>query len=360
MNNKFLILLSLFTFFLMPAFSQNNPDSTQKARPVKASENFSLFDSDELLGVTLKFDLTGFMRKTKVEDSFDGEMNIYSGPNDSISRKIVVKHRGFFRYENCSFPPVEINLKKPLYAYGDSGRIKKLKLVNHCQSGSAYDEYVLREYLVYKIFNVITDTSFRVRLLRVTYIDTKKSRKPIVQYGFFVEPKNVLAERINTIALNSINLNQRHIVPEVIDRIAIFSYMIAHWDWSVPGQHNLLLLKSLKINSANLGIAVPFDFDLTGVVNAEYAVPSEELGLKTIRERRFLGMCRGREEFEKRLKEFAAKKEIIYRNVADFNYLSQKSKNDITTFLDQFFDQLEKPKSFNNLVDYFMNSCKNL
>lgn len=360
MDKRILIFLILFLSVLVPLLCQNSPDTTKKAKPKKATENFALFGSDELLEVTLKFDLTGFMRKTKMEDSFDGEMNIYKGSNDSVNRKIVVKHRGFFRYDNCSFPPVEINLKKSLYAFGDSGKVKKLKLVNHCQQGNAYDEYVLREYLVYKMFNVITDTSFRVRLLRVTYIDTKKSRKPIIQYGFFVEPKNILAERINTIALNSMNLNQKYIVPEVIDRIAIFSYMIAHWDWSVPGQHNLLLLKSMKINSDELGLAVPFDFDLTGVVNAEYAVPSEALGLKTIRERRFLGMCLGREEFETRLKEFEAKKEIIYKTVNDFPYLSQKSKNDITSFLDQFFDQLEKPKSFTNLVTYFMNSCKNL
>jgi hypothetical protein len=360
MVKRSLILSLLFLSVLMPLFCQISPDTAKKAKPKKTAENLALFGSDELLEVTLKFDLTGFMRKTKSEDSFDGEMNIYNGANDSVNRKIVVKHRGFFRYDNCSFPPVEINLKKALYASGDSGRIKKLKLVNHCQPGNAYDEYILREYLVYKMFNIITDTSFRVRLLRVTYIDTRKNRKPIIQYGFFVEPKNVLAERINAIALNSMNLNQKYIVPVVIDRIAIFSYMIAHWDWSVPGQHNMLLLKSLKINTSDLGLAVPFDFDLTGVVNAEYAVPSEALGLKTIRERRFLGICLGREEFQTRLKEFAAKKETIYKTVTDFPYLSQKSKNDITAFLDQFFDQLEKPKSFINLVEYFVSNCKNL
>jgi hypothetical protein len=360
MITKNLFLLILLSFLAFQVNGQNNASVNEKSQSGKSEKKLALFGSDELLEVTLKFDLTGFMRKTKKADSFEGEMNINPGKSDSVNRKIVVKHRGIFRYENCSFPPVEINLKKHLNAYADTGKIKKLKLVNHCQPGSAYDEYVLREYLVYKMFNVITDTSFRVRLLKVTYIDTKKSRKPIIQFGFFVEPKDIMAARINSMVIKPMNLNQKYIVPKVIDRIAIFSYMIAHWDWSIPGQHNVVLMKSLKYNSSDLALAAPFDFDLTGVVNAEYAVPSEALGLKTIRERRFLGICRTKEEYKVALQEFTDKKYKFYKIVTDFPYLNTRSKKDITDFLDQFFDQLEKQKSIDSLIDNFMSTCKNL
>jgi hypothetical protein len=235
-----------------------------------------------------------------------------------------------------------------------------MKLVNHCEQGSLYDEYVLREYLVYKLFNALTDTSFRVRLLKVNYIDTKRNRKPITQYGFFIEPVELLAERTNTIILKSTSLTQKNIVPSVIDRLAIFNYMVSNWDWSVPGQHNVAIIKSQKYDDPALGIAIPYDFDLTGVVNADYAIPPATMTITTNRDRLFSGICRGKEVFQEDLKKFLSKKEKLYSIINEFPYLNKSSKRDITFFLDQFFNQLEKQKSLENLVDLFLNNCKKL
>jgi hypothetical protein len=59
------------------------------------------------------------------------------------------------------------------------------------------------------------------------------------------------------------------------------------------------------------------------------------------------------------LKRFSDSKEEIYAVVNEFPHLNERSKKDITHFLDQFFDQLEKPRSIDNLVDVFLNNCKN-
>ena len=154
------------------------------------------------------------------------------------------------------------------------------------------DEYVIREYLVYKLFNALTDTSLKVRLLKVNYIDTKKNKKTIVKYGIFIEPVEMLAKRTNCIVLKTMTLNQNHIVPEIMDRVAIFNYMVANWDWSIPKQHNVKIIKPLSFNAGPLGIAVPFDFDLTGVVNADYAIPPPSTGIENVRERIYSGLCR--------------------------------------------------------------------
>ena len=349
--------LILFFCFFFQACPGQTDESGLKENKDSRKESICIFDSDEILDISIQFDLTRFLRKADKEESFDGVMVIHPGEKDSVDKKIKITYRGEFRFENCSFPPMKINFKKPVYAYSDSGKIKKLKLVTRCKSGNIYDDYALREYLVYKLYNVLTDTSYRVRLVKISFIDTRKNRKPVTQYGFFIEPLDILAGRINAAVVSSTNLNQSHIVPEVIDRVAIFNYMIANWDWSVPGQHNIDILKTMKYEGSNLGLAVPFDFDLCGVVNADYSIPSEAIGLKNARDRKYCGICRDREVLKNDLLSLLNKKEKLYAVVDEFQYLSQKSKEDITSFLDQFFNQLEVQKKIDNMIDDLLTTA---
>ena len=57
-----------------------------------------------------------------------------------------------------------------------------------------------------------------------------------------------------------------------MDMIAIFFYMIGQWDWSVPGLHNISVIVPSNYSGKGLGVALPFDFDLTGVVNPNYGL----------------------------------------------------------------------------------------
>jgi hypothetical protein len=350
--------LFLLVFSLLPAFSQSDTNGVKIPETGRLTRSIALFNTDELLNVSIRFDLTTYLKKNLKDNSLPGVMTFHLSDTDTISKKISIKTRGIFRLENCKFAPMQINFKKAVYAYADSGKVSKVKLVTHCDMSSLNDEYVLREYLVYKLFNVLTDTSFRVRLLRVSYIDTQKKRKTIVQYGFFLEPAGILASRTNSTIVKATNLNQMHIFPDVMDRVAIFNYMIGNYDWSVPGLHNIAVVLPGNNTAAGLGVAIPFDFDLTGVVNADYAIPSEETGVKTIRDRKFLGICRDNEVYKKDLIYFQNRKEEIYTVVRDFPYLNQRSKKDITNFLDEFFDQLGRKNSMDNLISTFLYNCK--
>jgi len=359
---KFLILFQLFIFVfsVFPAFNQVDSTEVKSQKEKKPKKILPLFDSDDPLNVTLRFNLTQFLKKKEKAESLDGVLTIYFSKTDSIDKNVIIKHRGIWRHENCDFPPIQINFKKSIYVYSDSGKIKKMKLVTHCQTSPLYDEYVLREFLVYKLYSVLTDSSFRVRLLKVTYLDTEKNRKPVRQYGIFIEPVNILALRTNSAVIKLTKLSQRSIIPEVMARLAIFNYMVANWDWSIPGQHNVVVIKPLTLENAQFGVAVPFDFDLTGVVNAEYAITSPELGLQNIRERLFQGMCYNKEVYQEALNEFILKKDKFYSVINEFPLLNQRSKKDIISFLDSFFDQLNKQKNIDILIYDFMENCKKL
>lgn len=354
----FLLLISEFSIQTLHGFPGNQV--ADKPKSDSLSQKLNIFDSDEIIDVSLSFDITAFQKKSDKAGSFDGIMIFHPGQADSLSRKVTIKHRGEYRFQTCAFPPIQINFKKPVYAVSDSSKIKKIKLVTHCSTGSMSDDYVLREYLVYKLYNVFTDTSFKVRLLRITYNDTGKKRKPLTQFGFFIEPIDIVAARTNNTVLKSENLNQSHIIPGVMDRVALFNYMIANWDWSVPGQHNLAILKSKNIDQSALGVAIPYDFDLCGIVNADYGTPAPEMGLTSSRDRRFAGVCREKQTIQSELKYFLEKKEKLYSVISEFPHLKQSSKKDITTFLDQFFDQLVKQRELDYLIEALLSSCKKL
>jgi len=349
-----LILISLTSGLIVSA--QNDTTKTKEKKQGPHKNDLTLFGGDEILNVDLFLDLGAFSKKPSKTDSFDANLTIHINENDSVSRPVTIKYRGISRFEICSFPPMQINFKKPLYS--DSLKIKKLKLVTHCQAANVNDEYVVREYLVYRLFNALTDTSFRVRLLRVNYIDSKGSKKTIKKYGIFIEPVELLAKRTNTAAVKATAINQNQIIPSVMDRVAIFNYMVTNWDWSIPGQHNVEVIKPLVYNAEGLGLAVPYDFDLTGVVNADYAIPPPNLEIENVRQPLFTGICRTKETYREDLKRFSEAKEKLYTVVNEFPHLNQRSKKDITNFLDQFFNQLQKPKSIDNLIDVFLSNCK--
>jgi len=143
-----------------------------------------------------------------------------------------------------------------------------------------------------------------------------------------------------------------------MDRLAIFFYMVAQWDWAVPGLHNISVIVPLNYSRTGLGVAIPYDFDLTGVVNPNYGSPDEKMGIKSNRDRLFSGICRSKEDFQSALIKFLNKKESFYSVISEFPYLSQRSKKDISDFLDQFFSQLDNQKDLDRLIDQFLSTCK--
>ena len=348
-------IIFLFSFF--PA-GGNKSLLAQSSVPDSSIKSFRLFEDDKIIDITLRFDLTTYMKSKPKNEYLKANLTIHLSKTDSISRDIGLKTRGIWRNQNCTFAPIELNIKKSGFGYSDLDKISKLKLVPQCNFNKINEDYLLREYLAYKLFNVLTDTSFRVRLLRVTYLDTQKKRKPITQYAFFTEPSEMIAARTNCIPVKLKTLNQKSIIPGIMDRLALFNYMIGNYDWSVPGLHNVMVIKSKEFdpNSGGLGIAIPHDFDWTGLVNPSYAIPTEEIGTENVRERIFLGVCRSKEVYNQELDAFFGKKAEFYRVINEFPYITNQVKKDITGYLDGFFDQLAGKRE--NILYYLTTTCK--
>ncbi|MFN8135557.1 MAG: hypothetical protein U0Z17_10145 [Bacteroidales bacterium] len=354
MRKLILIQVAIALISVLPAFGQSDTIPNPLEVVDTLNQDFGLFTNDEILHLTLRFNMTQYTRKKPKDEYLDAILTYHINATDSINKNIRLKSRGEMRNGYCSFPPIRLNFKHAGFQKADLSQIEKIKLVTHCQYGN--EVYLFKEFLIYKLFNVLTDTSFRVRLVNMEYINTHKKSKPVNTYAFFIEPLEMLAERVNAIEVSSGNLTQKNIIPQMMDRMAIFNYMIGNTDWSVPNQHNCKVLSTLDFNALGLGMVVPYDFDYSGLVDADYAIPYEPLGLSSVLERRYVGICRSEDVFSNALKEFAAKKDAFYKVINDFQLLDVKEKEKMIRYLDSFYEEFDKK---NSIVTNILNGCTN-
>ncbi len=336
--------LIFISALIISTFSSFGQDVTDTSFTVTETlhESSGLFASDDLFSIDLKFDITEYKKKKDDKEYMDALIS-YETNGDSVVRKIRIRARGEFRRKFCEMPPIMLNFDMDDTATGDFHQINKLKMVTVCPTGS--QEYLLKEYLTYKLYSVLTDNSFRVRLLKVNYLNHAKNDKSITEYAFVIEPVELLAKRIESVEIKTQNLTQKDVKPEMMNRVAIFNYMIGNTDWSVPIGHNVQLFAQYKSDHPELAAIVPYDFDFSGIVNTHYAAPFHTLTIDSVRERLYLGVCRDRETFIKALSEFAHYKNRFYSVINDFRWLDERSKSDMIYYLDGFFEDLAKPET---------------
>jgi hypothetical protein len=216
---------------------------------------------------------------------------------------------------------------------------KKLKLVVPCQG----DDYVIREWLVYRLYNLITDKSFRAKLVQVDFVDSLAKRKTESHYCILLEDEKKMAERNNAFVWKKKMLDMSATNLQAFEQMAVFQYMIGNTDWGVPYLQNIVLITS---DSSKAPFAVPYDFDHAGIVDASYAAPAPELNLSSIRERMYRGFCEtDLNNFATTFDEFNRLKESIYKIYTECPLLSPRYIKSTTGYLDEFYDIINSKKS---------------
>ena len=305
--------------------------------PRTASGQAPLFRDTAPLTLRLEGDFKVLFRdrgETRVEHP---ALLRFSSGTDSGSVKVDLRTRGVFRLKNCTFPPIRIDLP--------TGKVKntvfdgqdKLKLVTHCRGDRLYERNLLKEYAVYRVFNAVTDTSFRVRLAHLTYIDTARS-DTTVRYGFLIESERGLGRRLGADIVAQPHVHDMVTDASYMTLVALFQYLIANTDWSVWGQHNVAVFSDTASHQL---VAIPYDFDFSGAINAPYASPPEQLPIKTVRERLYRGYCQPDSILGAALGRFRAAKDSIYAAVRAVPALDERDKRSMLSYFDDFFRTIE-------------------
>jgi len=207
---------------------------------------------------------------------------------------VDVRVRGNSRVRVCRFPPLRLDFSESQTAETEFAGQDKLKLVTHCKNSQTYEQNTLEEYAAYRIFSLMTDVGFHVRLLRIRYVDTDKvGAEPVVRYGFVIESEEALAERVQGEKMRAPYVVKSRLKAEQAAAVFVFQYLIGNTDWSLVNALNSdhCCHNGDLVNIGGAHYLVPYDFDLAGLVNARYAKPDPSLGLRSVRTRLYRGYC---------------------------------------------------------------------
>ncbi len=333
------------------------PSELQAQENEPAITSYPLFESQETLEITLEMDIRKVLRDRGEETDYHPLLVTWNNAEgDSMQVEARVKVRGNFRRQrkNCQFPPLRMRFETETVEGTVFEGQKKLKLVTHCQTRrSEYEQYVLQEYLIYRSYNILTDKSFRVRLIKVTYVDSEKRQDPFTRYGFILEDEDKMAERLGGRILEVKNAHPDLTHYELSNRLAIFQFMIGNTDWSIPALHNIKLVMP---EGEQTPYAIPYDFDWSGIIETRYAEPNPILDIRSVRERLFRGFCRSPEIFKAEFAFFNKYKKAIFALYRDLSPpLEQDELDQATEYLDEFYAIINNP---NDAEDEIIAECR--
>jgi hypothetical protein len=341
--------VSLLALLLaLPAAALSAQRDTLGPNPVPPAV---LFTSDQPLSLTIELPLRD-LRGDRGQDSpeRDAVIIVPDGAGGLLRLDVKVQTRGRFRLERqiCDFPPLRINLQRGQLEGTVFEGQNKLKLVTHCRDRDlAYQQFVLQEYLAYRTYNQLTEASFRVRLLWITYVDAEGRRDPMSRFAFLIEDDDDMAARSGWEVIKVPSIHPYDLRASHLRLLELFQYMIGNTDWSVsrPERGKGYCCHNARVigNMQGVAVPVPYDFDLAGSVNARYARPAPDLEITYVTERLYRGFCGTRADLEGALPRFVEQREAIYQLYRSQVGLSDEERQRLLDFYDDFYRIIADP-----------------
>ena len=318
------------------------PVSAQKLDKVK------FFQEESIVNATLEMDLKDLLAKKAKERYLPGTMTLTFKDGSAVSTKITATVRGNFRRETCYMPGLTVNFKADTNS--SLSKFKSMKISNGCNSGEESGQLVIKEYLAYKIYNLLTDMSLKVRLMNISFKDLSGKRKAYTQYAFMMEDVDAMAKRNKMIEVEGTKYNTEQTNRDQMTIVTLFEYLIGNTDWSVPAYHNVKLLGP-KDDKNVRPYVVAYDFDICGFVDPPYATIDEQLQEKisNVRERLNRGFPRTMEELKEAVKLFNAKKEKIIGLIKNNEYLNSKEKSRAVDYVEEFYKTINSDRELQRI-----------
>ena len=311
-----------------------------------------LFDDATVIDITLTGAFESLLKDTRERNEHPFVLQANGNEHD-----VTVRVRGNSRVRICSFPPLRLTFGDDTENTEFAGQ-KRLRLVTHCRRGADAESNALAEYAAYRIFNLISDIGYRVRLLRITYADTEGRRKyeNLTRYAFAIESRNELAERTGGVRARIAGVSLASLDDDQAAAVYVFQYLIGNTDWSlVKGEADSHCCHNGDIFEIDSRLFyVPYDFDLAGLVDADYAYPDPSLRIRKVTQRYYRGYCTSRDTLTSALARIVALEgEIldVLMGTAGFPDAEIASKSEFLSF---FFARAENQ---DELIATFERLC---
>lgn len=307
----------------------------------------TLFADQEILPIKLAYSIKDVKKNTN-DSTYIQSVISYLGPGGSWqSFEAGLRARGKFRRDKCYNPPIKIKLAKEAVKGTYFEGHKRLKLVLPCLLIKSSNDDIIKEYMAYKFYEVLSPYHFKTRLLQIGFAEDKgNNSRDHVFKGILIEDDKVMAKRFDArIIERSVHPLQQD--AECSIRNDLFQYMIGNTDYSTAYQHNALLL---FINTKTM--PVPYDFDMSGLVDASYATVSRSentvLDITDVKQRLYRGFKRDAQTLQKVRQEFLGNKDTILHILDGLaaQFEDPREHTNCREYILEFFEVLANEQSF--------------
>lgn len=329
--------------------------------PLQAAETAPLFQSQESLDITLNAPFGDIDNERDREEEYEGSLSYLGADGQPVLLDAGFEVRGNYRLRKdvCRYSQLWLDLKRGQVPGTLFEGQNRLKLVVQCRPGDRYADYVVKEYLAYRLYNVLSETSFRVRLVNVTYNYSDDPGESRTHQGLLIEHKDTVAESAGAEHVEENRVGISTLDPVAATRVALFMMMIGNTDFSLTAGpeddeccHNAKLLN----REGSRYIPIPYDFDASGFVNATYAAdPNPSLGIRSNRTRLYRGYCVHNAMVAEVIPEFNAARETFNELLNDPRLSSNRDRRNSISYLDDFFELINDP---DEVQDEILDDCR--
>lgn len=304
-----------------------------------------LFEPHTWLSMELITDMPALQADRGDEVMYHPARLRYWNGSDTVELPVEIRARGNARRDprRCEFPPLKLKFEDEVIEGTLFAQQDELKMVCHCQE----DIYVMREYLLYQVYDVLSDYCLKVRPLQVTYRDETDSLPPQTRFAFFLEHQDVAEDRMGGEMLEEVNVMPKDVQEDNLILAALFNLMIGNTDWDIPLEKNIRIL---QVDGEEAPRIIPYDFDWSAAVDASYAQIGSDF------ERRvYKGPCVDEMRYRRWVSHILIRRDIIEQLYQDFEYWpSRRDRREALEYLSESFDLLEQ----NGGLPYFRQRCE--
>lgn len=316
-----------------------------------------LFTSSDLLRFTLEAPFSKIYRDRNKEKLYpDATLTFEDETGEQFALPVQLQVRGNSRLarKTCRYAPLRIHFDKASIKDILFVKQRKLKLVILCKQNRTYGDYLIQEYLIYRMFNILTDSSFKVRLAEVTYLETGGSKKPRTSYAFFIEDKKRLGKRLGLKTIHGNKIPYALLDPVQVSLVTLFQFMVGNTDYSVTkgeGDEDCCHNAKLLGKEGQGHTPVPYDFDFSGLISARYAVPSEGVSIQNVKTRLYRGFCKSDTiGMVSARATIQTHKEALYTLFNTDSLLSDRARKKSLSYLDSYYKISESDKKFTKSI----------
>ena len=311
----------------------------------KSVFEFALDQLDVIDKLVIRTDLDSLKANKEAKAYQDADIFLLSQRDTVYSLVGRVKTRGNMRKKLCELPPLKLDFNKTQLRNLGFSDEDKLKLVLQCGELESHIQYMYKEAFAYKIYNLIDTLSLEIKPIDIQIIDEDDLKHDYK--GFILEDEENLADRINGEIIEKGVIRSSGVHRDLYIKMAFFQYLISNTDWSIGGRHNI---ETVKVDSIERIVAIPYDFDYSGFVGTDYAIPNPSFPILEISQRYFRVKDLTEEEMNNYLEFFNELRPTINRMLNDDSNLNEESKKQIRKSLSSFYRTINSSKKKKDFI----------